>query len=76
MLDSEDLRSTGVEVEQLTELPTISAIKAEEIADKDFESKLGSWKSLYKLWASNPSIADSINVLDEKTYKALQEVQE
>ena len=76
VLDSEDLRSTGVEVEQLTELPTISAIKAEEIADKDFESKLGSWKSLYKLWASNPSIADSINVLDEKTYKALQEVQE
>ena len=76
VLDSEDLSSTSVEVEQLTELPTISTIKAEEVVDNDFESKLGSWKSLYKLWVSNPSIAGSINVLDEKTYKALQEVSE
>ena len=76
VLDSEDLSSTSVKVEQLTELPTISAIKAEEVADINFESTLGSWKSLYKLWVFNPSIADSINVLDEKTYKALQEVSE
>ena len=54
------------------QIPSVSTIKPEVEAEKDWKNKLGKWKDLYDLWVKRPTITEQDDIIDEETYKALQ----
>lgn len=69
--DASDIGSTLINIPQLSPFPDITKLKPETKVDKDWDKHLGRDEKLYKLWKSNPSIADEHGVLDEQLYKVV-----
>lgn len=70
--DAQDIGDHLISVTNLMPIPSVTTIKPEVEAEKDWKTKLGKWKDLYDLWIKRPSIAEQNDIIDEETYKALQ----